>query len=110
MVRWSLSLVLLPLAPPPTNPPTPLIASWPKTLASLLPPSRPYLDAVIDSGGGPIANQVTRLLKHGGVIACYGSTSGVDVQIGMGFVLKNLEFKGESRRRSACAKEGVTRG
>lgn len=38
-----------------------LSATWPKTLAALLPKNRPYLDAVIDSGGGPIANQVTRV-------------------------------------------------
>ena len=41
-------------------------------------------------------NSVTRVLKHGGIVACYGSTSGVDVQIGMGAILKNLEFKGPS--------------
>lgn len=72
-------------------------ATWPKELAALLPSTRPYLDAVIDSGGGPIMNQVTKVLKYGGVVVCYGSTSGVDVQVGMGAILKNLEFKGAFR-------------
>lgn len=69
-------------------------AAWPKTLATLLPKSRPYLDAVIDSGGGPIVNQVTRVMKHGGVVSCYGMTAGGDVSVGMGAVLKNINFKG----------------
>lgn len=71
-------------------------ANWPKALAALMPASRPYLDAVIDSGGGPIMNSVTRVLKHGGIVSCYGSTSGVDVQVGMGAILKNLEFRGST--------------
>ncbi|GAA5879895.1 hypothetical protein JCM5296_001594 [Sporobolomyces johnsonii] len=71
-------------------------ATWPKTFASHLPASRPYLDAVIDSGGGPIANQVARVLKDGGVVSCYGQTSGKPVEIGMPFVLKNAEFKGST--------------
>lgn len=33
-------------------------------------------------------------MKDGGIVSCYGSTSGIDVQIGMGFILKNLEFRG----------------
>ena len=73
-------------------------ASWPKTLQSKLPKSRPFLDAVIDSGGGPIANQVARMIKHGGIVACYGSTSGKDAEVGMAFILKNAEFKGENLR------------
>jgi NADPH:quinone reductase-like Zn-dependent oxidoreductase len=46
--------------------------TWPKTLATLLPKSRPYIDSVIDSGGGNIANQVVKVIRDGGVIACYG--------------------------------------
>ncbi|GAA5963942.1 hypothetical protein JCM21900_004078, partial [Sporobolomyces salmonicolor] len=71
-------------------------ASWPKTFAAHLPSSRPYLDAVIDSGGGPIANQVARLIKDGGIVSCYGQTSGKPVEIGMPFILKNAEFKGST--------------
>lgn len=70
-------------------------ADWPKKLQALLPASRPYLDSVVDSGGGKIVNQVTRVLKNGGIVSCYGMTAGGDVPIGMGFVLKNCEFKGE---------------
>lgn len=35
-------------------------------------------------------------MRDGAVLACYGSTSGVDVAIGMGFILKNCEFKGST--------------
>lgn len=72
------------------------VASWPKTFASLLPSSRPYLDAVIDSGGGPIASQVGRIIKDGGVVSCYGQTSGKPIEINMAFILKNAELRGES--------------
>lgn len=34
-------------------------------------------------------------MKDGGIVSCYGSTTGQDIPIGMGFILKNLEFKGE---------------
>ncbi|GAA5915777.1 quinone oxidoreductase family protein [Sporobolomyces salmoneus] len=71
-------------------------AAWPKTFGSLLPSSRPYLDAVIDSGGGPIANQVARVIKDGGIIACYGQTSGKPIEINMAFVLKNAELRGST--------------
>ncbi|KAM0791781.1 hypothetical protein ACM66B_004044 [Microbotryomycetes sp. NB124-2] len=71
-------------------------ADWPKKLAAALPKDRPYLDAVIDSGGGDIANQVMRVLKDGGVVSCYGQTTGQAVPISMGFVLKNQEFKGST--------------
>lgn len=70
-------------------------STWIKALQSQLPQSRPYLDAVVDSGGGNIANTVARIMKDGGIVSCYGSTTGQDVPIGMGFILKNLEFKGE---------------
>lgn len=69
---------------------------WPKQLASLLPSSRPYLDAVIDSGGGSICSQVSRILKNGGSVVCYGMTQGGEVSLSMGFVLKNQEFKGST--------------
>lgn len=74
---------------------SPLAAAWPKKLQALLPSDRPYLDSVVDSGGRSIVNQATRLLKNGGIVSCYGMTAGGDVAIGMGFVLKNCEFKGE---------------
>ncbi|GAA5991044.1 hypothetical protein JCM11641_006600 [Rhodosporidiobolus odoratus] len=70
--------------------------TWPKLLAKLLPTSRPYLDAVIDSGGGPLPNQVARVIKDGGIVACYGQTSGKPLEIGMPFILKNAEVKGST--------------
>ncbi|GAA6064139.1 hypothetical protein JCM10212_005140 [Sporobolomyces blumeae] len=71
-------------------------AAWPKTLASQLPSSRPYLDAVIDSAGGPIATQVGRVIKDGGIIACYGQTSGKPIEVSMMFILKNAELRGST--------------
>ncbi|GAA6010903.1 hypothetical protein JCM10207_003982 [Rhodosporidiobolus poonsookiae] len=70
--------------------------SWPKQLASLLPPSRPFLDAVVDSGGGPLGNQLARLLKDGAIISCYGQTSGKPIEVGMAMVLKNAELRGST--------------
>lgn len=70
-------------------------SQWISDLASQLPASRPYLDVVIDSGGGQIANTSAKLLKDGGIISCYGSASRIDPPIGMIFILKNLEFRGE---------------
>ena len=69
---------------------------WPRQLTSLLPPSRPYLDCVVDSGGGAICNQTSRVLKQGGKVVCYGMTAGGDVSIGMGSVLRNQEFLGST--------------
>lgn len=54
--------------------------AWPNKLATML--GKASLDAVIDSGGGPIVAQCTRVLKFGGVVACFGSTSGVDASVG----------------------------
>jgi NADPH:quinone reductase-like Zn-dependent oxidoreductase len=46
---------------------------WPQQLGKLLGESRkPYLDSVIDSGGGDILGQTGALLKHGGKLVCYG--------------------------------------
>ncbi|KAK4336124.1 hypothetical protein RTBOTA2_004904 [Rhodotorula toruloides] len=69
---------------------------WPKQLQKHLPSSRPYLDAVIDSGGGPIAAQTARLLKDGGIIACYGQTSGKPIDVSMAVILKNIELRGST--------------
>jgi NADPH:quinone reductase-like Zn-dependent oxidoreductase len=33
---------------------------------------RPYLDVVIDSAGGDIVSQTSKLLKSGGKFVCYG--------------------------------------
>jgi hypothetical protein len=36
---------------------------------------------VVDSGGGRIAIQVARPLKIGGIISCYGSTTGEEMPV-----------------------------
>lgn len=82
-------------------------STWIKTLQAQLPKSRPYLDAVIDSGGGNIANPLARIMKDGGILSCYGSTTGQDVPIGMGFIIKNLEFKGASHSLSKDTAHGT---
>ena len=46
---------------------------WENDLNSLLSKTqRPYLDAVIDSGGGDITGRLIRILKAGAVVVCYG--------------------------------------
>jgi NADPH:quinone reductase-like Zn-dependent oxidoreductase len=41
---------------------------WPKKLKALLPNDRPFLDSVIDSGGGEIVSQTMKLLRPGGTL------------------------------------------
>ena len=67
---------------------------WPKALAQLLPPDRPYLDAVIDGAGGDIVVRSIPLLKPGGVICCYGMTVAPVMDWPMQAVMKNIELRG----------------
>ncbi|KNZ44349.1 hypothetical protein VP01_924g1 [Puccinia sorghi] len=67
---------------------------WPEQLASLLPPESPFLDAVIDSGGGDISQKTCPLLRPGGIIVNFGCTSGRPLTFTMREVLKNLELRG----------------
>ncbi|CAB4425061.1 unnamed protein product [Rhizophagus irregularis] len=69
---------------------------WPKKLKALLPNDRPFLDSVIDSAGGEIVSQTTKLLRPGGNITCYGMTSHPSVSFPMLAVLKNIEFRGST--------------
>ncbi|GAA6050391.1 hypothetical protein JCM3770_004014 [Rhodotorula araucariae] len=71
-------------------------ADWPKQLQALLPSTRPLLDAVIDSAGGPLVSQLVRLLTDGAVVSCYGQTSGKPIELSMAAVLKNIELKGST--------------
>ncbi|KPV73848.1 uncharacterized protein RHOBADRAFT_65310 [Rhodotorula graminis WP1] len=71
-------------------------ADWPKQLQALLPSSRPLLDAVIDSAGGPLITQLIRVLKDGAVVSCYGQTTGKPIELTMAAVLKNVELKGST--------------
>ncbi|KAL8369692.1 hypothetical protein RB595_000162 [Gaeumannomyces hyphopodioides] len=67
---------------------------WPRALAQLLPPSRPFLDAVIDGAGGDIVIRTIPLLKPGGVIAMYGMTVSPVLDWPMQAVIKNIELRG----------------
>jgi NADPH:quinone reductase-like Zn-dependent oxidoreductase len=67
---------------------------WEKRLQNLLPPDRPFLDAVVDGAGGDIVGKAVRLLKPGGVISQYGMTLSPAMDWVMQAVLKNVELKG----------------
>ncbi|KAL1871599.1 hypothetical protein VTK73DRAFT_1948 [Phialemonium thermophilum] len=71
-------------------------ADWDRQLQALLPPERPFLDAVIDGAGGDIVGRTTRLLKPGGVIVVYGMTVGPKMDWTMQAVLKNIDLKGST--------------
>lgn len=69
---------------------------WHRDLAALLPADRPHLDAVVDGAGGDIVVRTTGLLRHGGVISCYGMTVAPVLDWPMQAVLKNLELRGST--------------
>ncbi|KAK4099336.1 NAD(P)-binding protein [Parathielavia hyrcaniae] len=69
-------------------------AGWEKKLKGMLPPERPYLDAVIDGAGGEVVSKTVRLLKPGGVISCYGMTVGPKMDWVIQATLQNVELKG----------------
>ncbi|KAJ1331470.1 zinc-binding alcohol dehydrogenase/oxidoreductase [Microdochium nivale] len=69
---------------------------WDKQLLKQLPKSRPFIDAIIDGAGGDIMNRAVRLLKPGGVVSCYGMTTGPKMAWNMGAVLKNVELRGST--------------
>lgn len=69
---------------------------WDRALREMLPPERPYLDAVIDGAGGDIVIKATAILKPGGVIVCYGMTVAPVMDWPMQAVLKNIELKGST--------------
>ena len=78
--------------------------NWPHALKKLLPPSRPFLDAVIDGAGGDIVDRLWRLLKPSGVVVSYGITSLEPPAVPMPAVMKNIELRGStmgSRREFA---------
>jgi NADPH:quinone reductase-like Zn-dependent oxidoreductase len=74
-------------------------AAWPKQLAALLKtnaPTRPTLDAVIDSGGGDIMGKVGPILKHAGRVVCYGMTAEPKITMTMREVMRNQQLLGAS--------------
>ncbi|KAH9811797.1 hypothetical protein DFH28DRAFT_900215 [Melampsora americana] len=66
---------------------------WPDRLSSMLPDDEPFLDVVIDSSGGEIIQKCRKVLRDGGCIVSYGSTTGSKMSITMSEVLKNLDIK-----------------
>jgi NADPH:quinone reductase-like Zn-dependent oxidoreductase len=71
-------------------------ADWDRQLAKLLPPSRPYLDAIIDGAGGDIMARAVRLLKPGGVVSSYGMTVSPKMDWLMQAVIRNVELRGST--------------
>lgn len=51
------------------------VGNWPSHIGTMLAKnggSDGVLDVVIDSGGGDIMTQTSKILKHGGRVVCYG--------------------------------------
>jgi len=71
-------------------------ANWEKRLLTMLPPSHPVFDAIIDGSGGDIVDKAVKLLKHGGVISIYGMTIAPKMNWSMAAVLKNIEVRGST--------------
>lgn len=68
--------------------------NWEADIRQQLPPSRPYIDAIIDGAGGDIVSKAIKLLKPGGVIVQYGMTVSPKMNWVMPAVLLNAELKG----------------
>ncbi|KAF8584108.1 NAD(P)-binding protein [Ramaria rubella] len=68
--------------------------SWPSELSKLLKEQNATLDAVIDSAGGDILSQTSKLMKPGGKLVCYGMTASPGITFTMREVLNNIELKG----------------
>ena len=71
-------------------------ADWDRQLAAMLPEGRPFLDAVVDGAGGDVVKRTVKMLKPGGVIACYGMTVGPKMDWSMQAVMKNVELRGST--------------
>ncbi|KXJ95750.1 hypothetical protein Micbo1qcDRAFT_28521 [Microdochium bolleyi] len=69
---------------------------WDKQLLKQLPKTRPFIDAIIDGAGGDVVTRAVRLLKPGGVVSCYGMTTGPKMPWTMSAVLRNVELKGST--------------
>ncbi|KAI9511101.1 hypothetical protein F5148DRAFT_1173734 [Russula earlei] len=67
---------------------------WPMELGSILGGS--LLDSVIDSAGGSIAQQVSRVLRPGGRIVLYGMTVARQASLTMREVLRNQRLIGST--------------
>ena len=67
---------------------------WPAALKDILGGS--LLDSVLDSAGGPIAQQVGRVLRPGGRIVLYGMTVAPQAPFTMREVLRNQQLIGQT--------------
>eukprot|EP01117_Protostelium_nocturnum_P013715 TRINITY_DN5149_c0_g1_i1.p1 TRINITY_DN5149_c0_g1~~TRINITY_DN5149_c0_g1_i1.p1 ORF type:complete len:352 (+),score=106.90 TRINITY_DN5149_c0_g1_i1:916-1971(+) len=81
--------------------------NWNRKLKSMLPKERPFLDAVVDSAGSDILSKTCSLMRTGGVISCYGMTTGIPISFQMIPVLKNVEVKGSTMGSAKEFKEMV---
>ncbi|KAG6830497.1 hypothetical protein H0H87_007854 [Tephrocybe sp. NHM501043] len=68
---------------------------WPFQLITLLGKGK-LLDVVIDSGGGEIMMQTSKVLKQGGRVVCYGMTASPKISFTMREVLKNQRLIGST--------------
>ena len=68
---------------------------WPEALEKLL--GGTLLDSVIDSAGGPISQQVGRVLRSGGRIVLYGMSAAQQVPFTMREVLRNQQLIGDRK-------------
>ncbi|KAG6040548.1 hypothetical protein E4U41_000184 [Claviceps citrina] len=69
---------------------------WELRLKDLLPPERPFIDAVIDGAGGDIVAKACKVLRPGGVISQYGMTVSPRMDWTMQAVLMNIELRGST--------------
>lgn len=70
---------------------------WPAQLSQALENVRgkgAVFDSVIDSGGGDIMSQVSRCLKRGGKVVCYGMTADPKITFTMREVMRNQHLIG----------------
>lgn len=77
---------------------------WERRLRAMLPPDRPFLDAIVDGARARVVASAVRLLRPGGVIVQYGMTTLPRTDWLMQAVLANIELKGTtmgSRREFA---------
>ncbi|KAF8327217.1 uncharacterized protein EI90DRAFT_3225625 [Cantharellus anzutake] len=75
--------------------------AWPEHLGKILIANAKnegtaLLDSVIDSAGGDICAKSLKILKHGGIVVCYGMTSVPKIEFTMREVLRNVELKGST--------------
>jgi NADPH:quinone reductase-like Zn-dependent oxidoreductase len=75
---------------------------WPATLKNVLGES--LLDSVIDSAGGPIAQQVGRVLRPGGRVVLYGMTAAPQAPFTMREVLRNQQLIGQTCLSSSSSR------